>query len=180
MRKKLTVLLGCLVGFCALFCLAVSLRPARYEVVRTKMVTAPPKPIFEQVNDFHKWHAWSPWTSRDPKMKESYEGPKSGVGAKYSWDGNAEVGTGHMTITESDPNKKIRIKLEYTKPYRETKDAEFTFLTEGQQTVVTWSQSGQSHFLAKAYGLFVSIDKMVGGEFETGLDRLKAIAEAIK
>jgi hypothetical protein len=180
MRTKLSVLLGCLLGFCALFCLAVSLQPARYEVVRTKMVTAPPRPIFDQVNTLRKWPAWSPWSTLDPNMKESYEGPPSGVGAKYSWDGNSDVGAGQMTITESDPNRKIKIKLEYTKPFVETKDAEFTFLPEGQQTVVTWSLSGQSHFFAKAYGLFRSVDTMVGGDFEKGLDRLKAISEAIK
>lgn len=33
-------------------------------------------------------------------------------------------------------------------------------------------------FLAEAFNLFVSCDKMIGGEFEKGLADLKSVAEA--
>jgi hypothetical protein len=36
---------------------------------------------------------------------------------------------------------------------------------------------GPSPFIAKVLGLFVNMDRMIGGDFETGLANLKAAAE---
>ena len=38
--------------------------------------------------------------------------------------------------------------------------------------------AGKNNFVARAVCLFMSMDKMVGGEFEKGLAQMKAIAEA--
>ena len=59
-----------------------------------------------------------------------------------------------------------------------TSTAEFSFKPEGNQTTVTWSMSGKNNFIAKAMCLFMSMDKMVGGQFEKGLAQIKTIAEA--
>ena len=40
--------------------------------------------------------------------------------------------------------------------------------------------SGQNNFIARAMCLFVSMDKMLGGEFEQGLAQMKSVAEAAK
>lgn len=45
----------------------------------------------------------------------------------------------------------------------------------GLVTVVTWSMSGKNNFIARAFCLFVNMDKMVGGEFEKGLENLKSV-----
>ena len=82
-----------------------------------------------------------------------------------------------MTITESRPSDLIRIKLDFLKPFASTATAEFTFKPEGNHTVVTWSMAGKNNFIAKAICLFMDMDKMVGGDFETGLASLKAAAE---
>jgi len=37
--------------------------------------------------------------------------------------------------------------------------------------------AGRNNFIAKAIGLFMNCDKMVGGDFEKGLANLKAAAE---
>jgi hypothetical protein len=83
-----------------------------------------------------------------------------------------------MTITESRPSELIKIKLEFLKPFAATNSAEFTFKPEGNQTVVTWSMEGRNNFLAKAFCLFMNMDKMVGGQFEKGLASMKSVAEA--
>lgn len=59
-----------------------------------------------------------------------------------------------------------------------TNTAEFTFRPEGNQTVVTWTMDGKNNFLARAFCLFMNMDKMIGGEFEKGLAQMKAVAEA--
>jgi hypothetical protein len=110
-------------------------------------------------------------------MKTTYTGAPTGTGAVYAWSGNAEVGEGRTTITESRPNDLVRIKLEFVRPFATINDVEFTFRPEGERTAVTWSMTGRNGFLAKAVHLFMDMDKMVGGQFETGLAQLKAVAE---
>jgi uncharacterized protein YndB with AHSA1/START domain len=161
-----------------LFAGVVALQPSDFRVVRSATISAPPAVVFSQVNDFHKWEAWSPWARKDPAAKNAFEGAPSGTGAVFSWAGNREVGEGRMTLTESRPPELIRIRLDFVKPFAGTNTAEFTFRPEGNQTVVTWSMAGKNNFVAKAFCLFMSMDKMVGGEFEKGLAQMKAFAEA--
>ena len=111
-------------------------------------------------------------------MKQTYEGAPAGTGAVYSWTGNKEVGEGRMTLTESRTNELIRIKLEFLKPFAAVNTTEFTFTPEGNQTTVEWSMTGSNNFMAKAFGLFMNMDKMIGGDFEKGLAQLKSVAEA--
>jgi len=96
----------------------------------------------------------------------------------FRWAGNKEVGEGSMTITESRPSERIRIKLEFLKPFRDTATTEFTFKPEGDQTTVTWSMAGENNFMSKAVCLFMDMDKMVGGKYEEGLATLKSLVEA--
>ena len=160
-----------------LFLIIVAMQPSEFRVTRTANISAPPAAIFAQVNDFHKWEAWNPWGKIDPAMKKTYEGAPAGTGASYTWVGNGQVGEGRMTITDSHSSDLIRIRLEFKKPFAATNTAEFTFQPEGSQTVVTWSMSGNKVFLVKAMGMFVSMDKMVGSQFEKGLADMKAVVE---
>jgi hypothetical protein len=134
--------------------------------------------VFAQVNDLHKWGAWSPWAKLDPAMKIAYAGAPTGTGAIQTWAGNKEVGEGRVTIVESRPSELIRFRLEMFKPFAATNAVEFSFKPEGNLTVVTWSMTGQNNFIAKAVGLFMDCEKMVGGQFEQGLAQLKLVAEA--
>lgn len=162
----------------AVFTVFVSLRPAYFAVSRSATMAAPPAAVFTQVNDFHKWEAWSPWAKKDPAAKTSYAGPAEGAGASFHWAGNKEVGEGTMTITDSRPGESIKIRLDFLKPFKGTSDATFTFKPEGANTVVTWNMSGKNNFIAKAMGLFIDCDKMIGGEFEKGLASMKTIVES--
>jgi hypothetical protein len=156
----------------------VALQPSEFRVARSTTISASPATVFAQVNDFHKWEAWNPWGKIDPAMKQAYAGAPAGNGAIYTWAGNNEVGEGRMTITESRPNDLILVKLEFFKPFSGNSLAEFTFKPAGNQTVVTWSMTGQNNFMAKAVHLFMNMDKMIGGQFEKGLAEMKAVAEA--
>src|ERR1051325_11907427 len=98
MIKK--ILLGAIVVLVlvvAIFCVVVAIQPSHYHIERTAIINAPAPIVFAQVNDFHKWDAWSPWAKLDPSMKTTYEGALSGKGAIYTWKGNSNVGEGRMT-----------------------------------------------------------------------------------
>jgi hypothetical protein len=156
----------------------VALQPSEFRIVRSAAMSAPAPVVFAEVNDFHKWEAWSPWAKLDPAAKATFEGPPAGTGAVFRWAGNKEVGEGSMTITESRPSELIRIRLEFLKPFAANNTAEFTFKPEGDQTLVTWSMEGKNNFIAKAFCLFMNMDKMAGGQFEKGLASMKSVAEA--
>jgi uncharacterized protein YndB with AHSA1/START domain len=170
------ILIGLVVVLAVL--VVVVLQPSEFRVERTATVAAPAPVVFARVNDFHHWEAWNPWAKIDPAMRQTYEGAPAGVGAAYTRAGNNEVGEGRMTIIESRPSELIRIQLEFLKPFRATSTAEFTFRPAGDRTAVTWSMTGTNNFVAKAIHLVMNMDRMIGGQFEIGLARLKAIAEA--
>ena len=170
-----------LIGLAALIVLAlvvVALQPSEFRITRTAAIAAPPSAVFAQVNDFHKWEAWSPWAKLDPAVRNTFSGAPAGTGAVFAWVGNSKVGEGRMTITESRPSELIRIKLEFMKPMAATHTAEFSFEPEGDRTAVTWSMFGHHSFVGKAFGLVMNMDKMLGGEFDKGLAAMKSVAEA--
>jgi Polyketide cyclase / dehydrase and lipid transport len=164
----------------AVFCVVVAMQPAHYTVERSTTINAPAPAVFAQVNDFHKWEAWSPWAKMDPNMKTTYSGPPAGNGAVYSWAGNKDVGEGRMTITESRPSDLIKIKLEFIKPFAATNATDFTFTPQGNATNVKWTMTGEKNFITKAFTMFMNMDKMVGDDFEKGLLQMKLVAEAAK
>ncbi len=180
MRKVILIAFLGLVVLAGIFAGVVAMQPADFRIARSATIAAPPSDVFAQVNDFHKWEAWSPWAKLDPDAKNSFEGAPAGTGAIFKWSGNSEVGEGTMTLTHSKPNELICIKLELERPFKATNAADFTFRPQGDQTLVTWSMSGQKDFIAKAVGLVMDMDKMVGGEFEKGLATMKSIVEAKK
>ena len=175
MIKKILIGLAVIVVVLVVF---IALQSSTYRVERSATINAPAPVVFAQVNDFHKWNAWSPWAKLDPAMKQTFEGAPAGNGAVYTWACNKEVGEGRMTITESHPSDLVKIKLEFLKPFAATSTTEFTFTPQGNQTAVTWTMTGDKNFIAKAFHLFVNMDKMIGGDFERGLAQMKSVAEA--
>jgi hypothetical protein len=63
-----------------------------------------------------------------------------------------------LTINESRQDDFISFKLEFMKPFAATNTAEFTFNSENNQTIVTWSMYGKNNFISKAMGLIMNCD----------------------
>ena len=153
-------------------------RPDAIHVERSATVNASPEKIFPLINDFHSWTSWSPYEKRDPAMKRTYSGAPSGKGAIYEWDGNNDVGSGRMEMTDATAPSKIVIKLDFIKPFEGHNIAQFTMQPSGGATNVVWTMDGPSPYLGKLIGVFMNMDRMIGTDFETGLANLKALAEA--
>jgi uncharacterized protein YndB with AHSA1/START domain len=173
----MTPILLALAFIALLFIIVLIGQPDEFKMSRSAKISAPPEKVFPHVNDLHKWEAWSPWAKLDPNAKNTFEGPATGVGSSLAWDGNNKIGSGKMTITDSQPSETIRFRLDFQKPMKATNTAEFTFRPDGGQTVVNWSMSGKNSLGGKVFGLLMNCDKMVGSQFEKGLASLKTIAE---
>ena len=153
-------------------------KPDTFSVQRSASIKAPPEKIFAVVNDFHRWPDWSPWEKLDPGMKRTQSGAPAGKGAVYEWDGNSKAGAGRMTINAVEPDESVTIALEFIKPFKSTSTTVFTLEPDGATVVVRWRMTGPKTFMTRFMGVFMSMDKMVGPDFEKGLTQLKDDVEA--
>lgn len=163
-------------GIAAVLVFAVT-KPDTFRVERTLTVKAPAHAIYPQVADFHRWTAWSPYESRDPAMKRTFGGAAEGKGATYAWAGNNNVGAGQMEILEANAPLRLRIKLDFERPFEGHNSAEFTFVPQGDATLITWAMYGPAPFLSKLMQVFINMDSMIGKDFEAGLASLKKLTE---
>lgn len=166
-----------LILFVVVLLIYAATKPNTFRLQRSTTINAPADSVFPFINDFHTWTSWSPWEKKDLAMKKTHRGASQGKGAVLEWDGNKDVGTGRMEMLESVPASKILIQLDFLKPFEAHNTAEFTLAPNGGSTQLTWAMYGPQPFMMKVMGLFCSMDKMVGKDFEDGLSNLKALIE---
>ena len=149
-----------------------------YVVERSTTIEASPNDVFAKVVDLRAWDDWSPWAEMDPEMNKTYTGDPGTVGSGYSWNGNRKVGEGRMTVKEVDAQERVAIDLEFIKPFKSQSVTEVSVAPAGDGSQVTWTMTGKHNWMSKIMGIFKSMDKMVGPDFEKGLAKLKRISEA--
>jgi hypothetical protein len=152
-------------------------KPDTFRVQRSAHIKAAPETVFPHIDTLANWAAWSPWGKIDPAMKKTASGPANGKGAAVAWEGNSDVGTGRMEITDSTPSSKVIIKLDFLKPFEGHNIAEFTLERTGDATHVTWAIFGPQAYLMKLMSVFVDCDQMIGKDFEAGLSSLTTLTE---
>ena len=81
-----------------------------------------------------------------------------------------------MEITGSTPEG-IDITVSFLKPFKATNKTRLSFEPSGSGTVVRWVMTGEHKGLMGLFGKVMNMDKFIGGDFEKGLARLKAVAE---
>lgn len=173
--KKVVVTIAVLVG--VLFAVGLVL-PKTAHVERSTVINAPAVMVFTVLNGFRQFDRWSPWADIDPSAKTTIEGPEAGVGAKMSWSGNAEVGSGSQEILESASPSHIKIRLTFG-DFGGDFTATYTLTAEGEGTKVVWAFDADygSSVIGRYFGLLS--DSMLGPDYEKGLGRLKAFVESL-
>lgn len=152
-------------------------RPDHFRVQRELFIKAPPERIYALIANFNQWPAWSPWEKLDPAMQRSLSGAAQGRGAVYAWSGDGKVGQGRMEITDAAAPTRVQIQLDFIKPFESRNTTEFTLQAQDGGTRVGWVMYGPSPFISKLMGVFISMDRMIGKDFELGLTQMKAAAE---
>jgi len=154
------------------------LAPKQFAVERSIVIEAPREVVFEHVKYWRNWSAWSPWTERDSTMSVSVEGTDGEIGSKYVWSGDPKVtGQGEMTNTGVSENQMIDFHIQFIEPWPSHSDGSIRLAGTEQGTVVKWEFHGENPFPWNIIMLFMSMDKMVGPDYERGLSLLKAIVE---
>jgi effector-binding domain-containing protein len=185
MRFLKRLLLAIVVLLLALAAVAFVL-PDKAAAERSIVIDRPASMIYAMLDGYGRFNEWSPWAEKDPKTKYEYAGPARGVGAKMSWSSEqSDVGVGSQSITAVDPGKRVDTLLDFGP--MGTANAHLVLSPEGAGTKVTWSFDTElplkldGTFLYGLIGRYMglSMDSMVGTEYERGLAKLKALMESM-
>jgi hypothetical protein len=171
-----TIVLWALAGGLAALLLYAASKPDTFTVQRSASIKASADKIHPLINDLHQFNTWNPYNLKDPDIQGSYRGPAAGPDARYDFQGNKDVGKGSIQIVDATPHT-IHMKLDMIEPFEGHNAVEFRLAPQGDTTEVTWAMSGPSPFMFKLVGIFMDMDRMIGRDFEVGLNNLKAKAE---
>ena len=175
--SNLSIVFICL-GLALLMLLAyAATRPDEFRVERRLRIAVTADKLWPLVGELRGFNRWNPYERKDPLIKSAYSGAASGIGSRYDWD-SKEVGSGSLEIVSQQPGKAVQLKLDFVKPFEAHNQAEFALQpTPDGATEVRWTMNGPANFTARLMGVFVDMDKMVGRDFEAGLQNLRQIAE---
>ncbi|MEM7797301.1 MAG: SRPBCC family protein [Cyanobacteria bacterium P01_C01_bin.118] len=167
-----TVLIAFVAGF---------VLPSQIHVERSLLISAPPTKIFPLVSDFNQWDAWSPWAKMDPDAEMIIKG--TGVGQMMEWNSeDPQVGHGSQEVIAIETPDYISTHLDFGD--QGMADAMIQLTSQGKGTLVSWSldsdvRAGVPPLMQPISTYFgFLMDKMVGQEYEKGLNNLKALVES--
>lgn len=174
MAKKILISLFIIIlGFIAY----VASRPNHFRYERSGLIHASPEKIFPYLRNFKLGNEWVPFNKIDPNVKQTFTGPAEGVGAGMVFVGNSQVGEGKIEILSEVPNSVVQMKLEMFKPMKGVNTVEYTLTPDTDGTKFTWAMWGDQPFLGKLVGVFIDCEKMVGDQFEKGIQNLTTLVE---
>jgi hypothetical protein len=166
-----------IVGVVVLAIVVAFFLPRHAVVTRSIEIASSPANVFPLVGDLRRFNEWSPWADIDRDTAFTFTGPIDGVGQTLNWESdNPRVGKGSMTIVAIDPAKRVDMEIAF--------DTEGTAMSSvivepaGAGTRAIWSFDSDLGLnpIARYFGMMM--DGMVGPDYEKGLARLKAVAEA--
>ena len=155
----------------------IAVQPNSFQVTREKTIDAPASVVYDNIIDYKKWPAWSPWIEKEPDMKLNFPENTSGVGGSYSWEG--KDGSGSLRTTATEPNKSITQEIQFD-DYEPSNVVWKLESAENGKTNVIWEMnSDKVPFMFKGYAAFTGgFDNMIGPDFERGLELLDSVSVA--
>ena len=167
-----------LVVIIAGFLAYVSTRDGHFRIERSQVIKAPASKIFPYISQLKLSHEWSPYEKKDPNMKKNFSGIDGQPGSKMVFEGNKDAGSGIMEILKIMPDEAVDLKLTMTAPFHAENTVFYLLTPETEGTRFTWAMEGDGGFMGKLMSTLMDIDKMVGADFEKGIDNLKQLVES--
>jgi hypothetical protein len=108
-----------------------AMRPDTFRVQRSAGIKAPREKIFPLIDNLRACARWLPYFTKDPALKGAYSGPNAGSGAQFEFDGNRDVGSGRLTITDSKPPDTVRMRRQMFKRMSADNVVDLTLVPNG-------------------------------------------------
>lgn len=165
-------------GIIALIIILALVAPKKYDISRSIEINRPIGEVFDYLKYVKNQDNWSPWKKKDPDMKQTFTGEDGQVGFISHWEGNKHVGIGEQEIKSIDHNKALETELRFYKPWKSVSQAYIRTEDNGSGgTKVIWGFNGAHKVPANIMMMFMSMEKVVGKDFDEGLADLKGILE---
>ncbi len=166
------------ISLLAVYVIGGFLLPSAWSISKEIVIKAPAEKVYEQIANLHNWQNWAPWNKdMDPSQVYTYEGPESGVGAKWLWT-SEKMGKGWLQITESDVEKGIKYLLFIDMDQRQsTINGAINYASSADGLTVVWSDQGEVGNNFNERWMTVLIKFMLGKEMKSGLEKLKLTTE---
>ncbi len=161
----------------ALVLVAALLIKKDYAVEREITINKPKSEVFRYIKYLKNQDNYSKWSMMDPDMKRSYRGTDGEVGFVSRWESASDsVGVGEQEILKITEGERLDFELRFEKPF-EAKEQVYMTVTavNDNQTKVVWGFKGQMNYLMC---LFMDMEKIIGSDLQTGLERLKQVLES--
>ena len=177
MRHVIEILLAIVATIVVLLLIGLFLPGGGHgHVERSIIIERPPSHVFDVLNSYKRFNEWSPWAKKDQSASYSFEGPEVGQGAVMTWSGNKEVGSGRFEIIESTPTSIVKMIQRVTGGHTGT--VTFDVGTTDLGVKVTWKYDVElgGNPIERIKGKY--LDSTIGGDYQYGLMRLKALIES--
>lgn len=141
-------------------------------------INASAQAVFDRMNDLSRFNDWNPFPEMDATTVTSHEGPNSGVGAVFNYQGQ-RLGKGRMEIVSVDVPREIEIAMTFWRGDKATHSESAFVIVDapGGGVNAHWVLDEDRGVMMWLAGK-VMFDKMMSGTFTSGLEKLKALVEA--
>jgi uncharacterized membrane protein len=148
-------------------------------VVREININKPHQEVYDYAKYLKNQDNFSKWALMDPDMHKEYRGTDGEVGFVSFWKSeNPDVGSGEQEILSIKEGKRIDYALRFFEPFEADDKAFMEFESvEQNETLVRWGYEGYMAYPMNAMLLVMDMEKMIGDDFQTGLENLKRILE---
>jgi len=174
--KRILLVIAVIIGIALVAALFVK---KDMDAVREVTINKPKQEVFNYVKYLKNQEAYSKWESMDPAMKKEYRGTDGTVGFVSAWESKkGDVGKGEQEIKKIIEGERVDTELRFLEPMESTASSAIT--TESvtpDATKVKWAFHGRMAYPFNLMGLFMNMEKMIGDDFQTGLDKLKTVME---
>jgi len=167
-----------LLAVVAIYIALCAFGPKKFATSKSIEIAASSDAVFEEVSDFNRWFAWSPWHKYDPKMVNTYSGEPATIGHKNEWT-SSEMGNGSQEIVEIEKGKSVKTALTFADFKDAVSYATYIVEAKGDKTLAIWTMDGSDlPFFIRGMMLVMGGQKGIEKDYEEGLAALKKVAEA--
>jgi uncharacterized membrane protein len=170
------ILLGIL-ALIVLFLIIAVFMKKDYAIEKETIINKPKSDVFDYVKSLKNQKNWSTWEQSDPNMTSEYTGTDGIVGFKHAWKSKM-MGDGEQEITKIIEGERMESELRFKGFMGSNAPAYLsTEAIDSTKTKVKWGMSGTMSYPMNGMQIFMSMEKMIGTEYQKSLINLKSILE---
>jgi hypothetical protein len=177
--KIIKIILISFIILIALVLIVALFIPKDYKLERSIVIQSPKDTVFNYIKHLKNQNEYSVWNKMDPNIKNKYTGIDGTVGFVSAWESEVKnVGIGSQTITKIIEGESMFTKLKFEKPFKAENNTEISAIAlNNSNTKVSWSFNGSFAYPMNIMKLVFNMEKMIGKDFEIGLQNMKVILE---